>query len=76
MTLGSQADEAGAARMIDRCLDAGINFFDTANMYNRGKSEEMLGKILAGRRPRVVLASKVRHQMGEAPDDAGLSRAA
>src|SRR5437660_7641463 len=76
MTLGSQADEASAARMVDRCLDAGINFFDTANMYNRGKSEEMLGTILSGRRQRLVLASKVRHKMGEAPDDVGLSRAA
>src|SRR5947209_4928519 len=76
MTLGSQADEASAARMVDQCLDAGINFFDTANMYNKGKSEEMLGKILAGRRQSLVLASKVRHKMGEAPDDVGLSRAA
>ena len=74
MTLGSQADEGSAARMIDQCLDAGVNFFDTANMYNQGRSEEMLGKILAERRPRLVLASKVRHKMGEAPDDVGLSR--
>src|SRR5437899_428033 len=76
MTSGSQADEASAARMVDQCVEAGVNFFDTANMYNRGKSEEMLGKILAGRRQSLVLASKVRHKMGEAPDDVGLSRAA
>src|SRR5437773_4366096 len=76
MTLGFQADATSAARMVDQCLDAGINFFDTANMYNKGKSEEMLGQILAGRRQSVVLASKVRSKMGEAPDDVGLSRAA
>jgi aryl-alcohol dehydrogenase-like predicted oxidoreductase len=76
MTLGSQADEAGAARMVSQCLDAGVNFFDTANMYNKGKAEEILGKALAGRRQKLILASKVRHKMGEAPDDVGLSRAA
>ena len=76
MPFGSQADEAASCRMVDRCLDAGINFFDTANMYNQGKSETILGKALAGRRARVILATKVRNKMGEAPDDAGLSRAA
>jgi aryl-alcohol dehydrogenase-like predicted oxidoreductase len=76
MPFGSQADEAASRRMVDRCLDAGINFFDTANMYNQGKSETILGKALAGRRARVILATKVRNKMGEAPDDAGLSRAA
>jgi aryl-alcohol dehydrogenase-like predicted oxidoreductase len=76
MPFGSQADEAASRKMVDRCLDAGINFFDTANMYNQGKAETILGKALAGRRPRVILATKVRNKMGEAPDDAGLSRAA
>jgi aryl-alcohol dehydrogenase-like predicted oxidoreductase len=76
MPFGSQADEAASRRMVDRCLDAGINFFDTANMYNQGKSETILGKALAGRRQQVILATKVRNKMGEAPEDAGLSRAA
>ena len=76
MTFGSQADQAAAARMVDQCLDAGINFFDTANMYNRGQAEIMLGQALASRRPRVILATKVRNPMGDAPDEAGLSRAA
>ncbi len=76
MTFGSQADLASAARMVAMCLDAGINFFDTANMYNQGLAETMLGKALGARREDVVLASKVRHKMGESPDDAGLSRPA
>ena len=76
MTFGSQADEAAADRMVGQCLEAGINFFDTANMYNHGKSEEILGKALAAKRPSIILASKVRHKMGGAPDDVGLSRAA
>src|SRR5574340_876014 len=62
--------------MVDRCLDAGINFFDTANMYNQGKAETILGNALAGRRDKVILATKVRNKMGEAPDESGLSRAA
>jgi aryl-alcohol dehydrogenase-like predicted oxidoreductase len=62
--------------MIDTCLDAGIDFIDTANMYHVGASEEILGRILKGRRSRVILASKVRMKMGDEPDLAGLSRAA
>ena len=76
MTFGSQVDEAGAARIVERCLEGGINFFDTANVYNQGVSEEIVGKALKGRRDRVVLASKVRGKMGDAPDESGLSRAA
>jgi aryl-alcohol dehydrogenase-like predicted oxidoreductase len=76
MPFGKQADQATSRRMVDQCLDAGINFFDTANMYNLGRAEEMLGQALGARRTRVVVASKVRYRMDEAPDDAGLSRAA
>ncbi|HET7841016.1 MAG TPA: aldo/keto reductase [Terriglobia bacterium] len=76
MPFGSQADEAASRRMVDRCLDAGINFFDTANMYNLGKAETILGKALAGRRKEVILATKARFKMGEAADECGLSRAA
>ncbi|MGH9454794.1 MAG: aldo/keto reductase, partial [Terriglobia bacterium] len=76
MSFGSQADQAAADRMTAQCLDAGINFFDTANMYNHGRAEEVLGKALGARRKDVVLASKVRNKMGEAPDESGLSRAA
>lgn len=76
MTFGSQTDQATAGRMVDRCIDAGVNFFDTANVYNKGQSEIILGKALAGRRKNVVLATKVRGKMGDAPDESGLSRAA
>ncbi|MFN7925087.1 MAG: aldo/keto reductase [Bryobacteraceae bacterium] len=76
MTFGGQTDEPTAARILDRCLDSGINFIDTANVYNKGASEEILGRVLGGRRNKIVLASKVRGAMGPAPDDAGLSRAA
>jgi aryl-alcohol dehydrogenase-like predicted oxidoreductase len=76
MTFGSQTGEAAAARMIDCCLSSGINFLDTANIYNKGASEEMLGKLLAGRRQRVVLATKVRGAMGPDSDQQGLSSAA
>ena len=76
MTFGSQVDEPAAFRIIDRCMDAGVNFFDTANVYNKGASEVMVGKTLKGRRDKVILASKVRGKMGDAPDESGLSRAA
>jgi aryl-alcohol dehydrogenase-like predicted oxidoreductase len=76
MTFGSQADETAARNMIDLCLDAGVNFFDTANAYNKGRSEEILGGLFQGHRDRIVLASKVFNKMGDGPDDSGLSRAA
>lgn len=76
MTFGSQVDEATGRRMIDFCLEQGIHFFDTANVYNRGAAEEMLGRILKGRRNEVILATKVRGVMGAGPDEGGLSRVA
>lgn len=75
MTFGSQADPGAAARMIDLCLDRGVNFFDTANVYNNGRSETILGEILKGRRSQVVLASKVGSQAAQ-PNVAPLSSAA
>src|ERR1700675_294367 len=76
MTFGGQTDEESATRMIALCQDSGINFLDTANVYNAGASEEMLGRLLGNRRRDFVLASKVRNKMGDAPDQIGLSRAA
>ena len=72
---GSQ-DVAAAGRLVDLCLDAGVNLFDTADVYSRGVSEEILGGVIAdgGRRPRMLVATKVRFPMGEGPNDAGLSR--
>lgn len=76
MTFGGQTDEPTGHRIIDFALDHGINFIDTANVYNKGVAEEHLGRILKGRRGRVVLASKCRGVMGPGPDESGLSRAA
>mgnify|MGYP001617614889 CR=1 FL=1 len=76
MTFGGQTDEATALAMVGACLDRGVNFFDTANGYQTGVSETIVGKALKGRRDRVVLASKCAAKTGPAPDQAGLSRAA
>jgi len=74
MTFGEQADEQESARMVDRALEEGINFFDTADMYCGGASEEILGRALRGRRDQVVVATKVFNPMGPGPNDRGLSR--
>jgi 1-deoxyxylulose-5-phosphate synthase len=76
MTLGKPLDQAGTNQIIDRCIDSGINFFDTANMYNAGAAETLLGNALKGHRDKIVLASKVFFKMGEEPDQHGLSRKA
>jgi aryl-alcohol dehydrogenase-like predicted oxidoreductase len=76
LTFGSQTDEAVASRIVDRCIDAGINFFDTANVYSKGAAETILGRALASRRQRVILATKVGGKMGDGPEESGLSRAA
>ncbi len=76
MTFGGQTDIEAGRKMIDLCSGAGINFLDTANVYTGGASEEMLGRLLEGRRKDFVLASKVRNKMGDGVDMAGLSRGA
>jgi 1-deoxyxylulose-5-phosphate synthase len=76
MTFGSQVDEAAARSMVDLCLERGVNFMDTANVYNGGESETILGNLLAGRRDKVVLATKVGIKFGEGADDRGLSQSA
>ena len=76
MTLGKPTDQAGTNELVDRCIEGGINFFDTANMYQCGVAETLLGNALKGRRGKVVLASKVRYKAGEEPDQPGLSRKA
>ena len=63
-----------ARRQVDQCLDAGVNLFDTADVYSDGLSEEILGQALQGRRDQVLIATKVRMPMGRGPNDAGLSR--
>ena len=63
-----------AREFVDRSLDAGVNLFDTADVYSAGMSEEILGKALGDRRDEIVLATKVRGRMGEGTNDVGLSR--
>jgi aryl-alcohol dehydrogenase-like predicted oxidoreductase len=76
MTFGKPADQQTSTRMVDQCIEAGINFFDTANMYQLGVAETMLGEALKGRRKNLIMASKVRFKMGEGADESGLSRQA
>jgi aryl-alcohol dehydrogenase-like predicted oxidoreductase len=68
------ADHDESIRIIHRALDAGVNFVDTADVYSRGESEEIVGKALAGRRDDVVLATKVHGAMGDDPNAHGNSR--
>jgi aryl-alcohol dehydrogenase-like predicted oxidoreductase len=68
------ADHADSVRVIHAALDAGINFIDTADVYSGGESEEIVGEALAGRRDRVVLATKAHSPMGSDPNMAGNSR--
>ena len=63
-------DVAEARRMIDMCLDAGVTFFDTADVYSRGMSEEILGQAL-GARDAVLISTKATSPMGPGPNDAG-----
>src|SRR6204780_1504091 len=67
-------DHEDSVRIIHRALDAGINFIDTADVYSRGESEEIVGKALKGRRDSVVLATKVHGTMGDDPNQFGNSR--
>jgi aryl-alcohol dehydrogenase-like predicted oxidoreductase len=70
-----ERDHDESIRIIHRALDAGINFVDTADVYSRGESEEIVGKALAGgRRDNVVLATKVHGRMGDDPNEYGNSR--
>jgi aryl-alcohol dehydrogenase-like predicted oxidoreductase len=67
-------DVAQARRQVDMCLEAGVNLIDTADVYSDGRSEEIVGEVLTGRRDEVLVATKVRMSMGDGPNDAGLSR--
>lgn len=74
MMFGGQTDEAESLRILRGALDAGINFFDTANAYTGGNSETITGKGLAADRSRVILATKVLHHVGPDRNDGGLNR--
>jgi aryl-alcohol dehydrogenase-like predicted oxidoreductase len=83
MTFGQKGDDetrlgsidvVGARRQLDLCLDQGVNVIDTADVYADGASEEIVGKIIHGRRERLIVATKARFATGPGPHDAGLSR--
>ena len=81
MTFGWQCDEDTSRAIMDTAFDAGVYFFDTADVYpmgggldDTGKSEEIIGRWMAGKRHQMVIATKVRAQMGRGPNDGGLSR--
>ena len=63
-----------ATRIVDLCLDADVNLFDTADIYSSGMSEEILGKAIAGRRDRVLISTKASFRMGPGPNEIGSSR--
>ncbi len=74
MTFGKEADEETSIAIMDRAFDAGIQFFDTADLYNQGLTEEIVGRWLKGRRDDVILASKVYFPTGDGVNDRGSSR--
>ncbi len=74
MSFGGDADEAEAGRMYAACRDAGINFFDCANGYNKGRAEEILGRLISGERDRLVITSKCAVPQGQDINDRGGSR--
>jgi aryl-alcohol dehydrogenase-like predicted oxidoreductase len=74
MTFGYSTDEVEAKSIVDLALDAGVNFFDTANSYGKGQSEVLLGKALKGKRRDVIVATKFFNPVGPGPNDSGTSR--
>jgi aryl-alcohol dehydrogenase-like predicted oxidoreductase len=68
------SDVAEATRLVDICLDAGVNLFDTADVYSRGLSETILGKAIAARRDSVLISTKTSFRFGDGPNDLGSSR--
>lgn len=74
MMFGGQTNETDSVKIMHKALDEGINFFDTADIYNAGESEVVVGKAIADRRDSVVLATKGRNPMGDGPNDKGATR--
>jgi aryl-alcohol dehydrogenase-like predicted oxidoreductase len=67
-------DVSEASRLIDICLDAGLNFFDSADVYSGGVAEQVLGEALKGRRDKVLISTKATFRSGDGPNDVGSSR--
>jgi aryl-alcohol dehydrogenase-like predicted oxidoreductase len=68
----TQVDEA--KRLVELCLDAGVNLFDVANVYSKGLAEEVLGKAIQGKRHKLLISTKATFSMGDGPNDSGSSR--
>lgn len=73
-TFGGLLDEQQSVSVIRHAMELGINFIDTANVYNRGRSEEYIGKAVKGKRSEVIIGTKFSGSVGEGPNDAGASR--
>jgi len=69
-----ETDVAEAMRLVDACIDAGVNLFDTADGYSNGRSEEILGKALGAKRGKVLISTKAYFPMADGPNDRGTSR--
>lgn len=69
-----QTDVKEASRLIDICIERGVNFFDTANVYSQGASEEILGKAIKGKREKIIISTKGSFEMGSGINDKGSSR--
>ena len=67
-------DVEGAKRIVDVCLHAGVNLFDTADIYSNGRSEEILGEAVQGKRDQLLISSKATFRLGDGPNDVGSSR--
>ena len=74
MQFGNEVDDSHSHAVFNRCRDAGINFFDCADVYNSGRAEEVLGRFIADCRDEVVITSKVAMQTGKGPNDRGANR--
>jgi aryl-alcohol dehydrogenase-like predicted oxidoreductase len=67
-------DAKEASRLLDICLDSGLNMFDSADIYSNGGAEEVLGAAIKGRRDKVLISTKYNFRLGDGPNDAGSSR--
>lgn len=74
MMFGGPTSESDAQRIADHAVDNGVNFIDTANTYEKGRSEEVTGRVIRAKRDHWVLATKLAQPMGSGPNDRGLSR--
>src|SRR6201995_4157082 len=74
MMFGGPTDEATSARIIAKAREAGVNFIDSADAYNKGNSEQVVGRAISNNRPNWILATKLANPMGSDPNRGGLAR--